>query len=117
MKQLRKLDSTQYIMQNHASKQFSFLENSDNSASRMVYYSSLAKVLFAEDSGEREFYEFMKPFEATFDKLATLPSIEAFRQEPVKVCIVCLRSPVISFLVEITIITQHAYHPLFTSFV
>ncbi|RUS20332.1 Exportin-7-B [Endogone sp. FLAS-F59071] len=84
VKQLRKLDSTQYIMQNHASKQFSFLENSDNSASRMVYYSSLSKVLFAEDSGEREFYEFMKPFEVTFDKLATLPSIEAFRQEPVK---------------------------------
>ncbi|RUS35341.1 hypothetical protein BC938DRAFT_471836 [Jimgerdemannia flammicorona] len=84
VKQLRKLDTTQYIMQNHGSKQFPFLEGGDNVASRMTYYSALAKVLFAEDSVEREFYEFMKPFEATFVELATLRSIEAFRQDPVK---------------------------------
>ncbi|RUP42678.1 Xpo7 protein [Jimgerdemannia flammicorona] len=82
VKQLRKLDTTQYIMQNHGSKQFPFLEGGDNVASRMTYYSALAKVLFAEDSVEREFYEFMKPFEATFVELATLRSIEAFRQDP-----------------------------------
>lgn len=51
----------------------------------MLYYQVLCKILFAEDSSEREFYDFMKPFEMRLEPLQALDSVEAFRQDPVRV--------------------------------
>ncbi|KAG0169013.1 Exportin 7 [Apophysomyces sp. BC1034] len=84
LKNLRKIETTQLILQNHMSSEFAFLENEKHGQNRMLYYQVLCKILFAEDNCEREFYAFMKSFEIRLESLATLNSMDAFRQEPVR---------------------------------
>lgn len=72
-------------MQNHTSSEFAFFEDEKHQQNRMLYYQVLCKILFAEDNCEREFEEFMKPFELRFEPFESLDSVEAFRQEPVRV--------------------------------
>ncbi|OAD70386.1 hypothetical protein PHYBLDRAFT_188120 [Phycomyces blakesleeanus NRRL 1555(-)] len=84
LKNLRKLDTTQLILQNHMSSEFAFFESEKHRQNRMLYYQVLCKILFAEDNCEREFIEFMKPFDLRFKSLASLDSVEAFRQEHVR---------------------------------
>ena len=48
------------------------------------------KLLFADDNvDERTFYEFMKPFDIRISNLGALDSVEAFRQDTVRVCTQC----------------------------
>ncbi|KAI8088148.1 armadillo-type protein [Thamnidium elegans] len=84
LKTLRKIESTTLIMQNHSSNDFSFFNNNRHSQSRMYYYQVLCKILYADDGCEREFYEFMKPFEAKLDSLSLLSTIEEFQQPQVQ---------------------------------
>ncbi|KAI7864015.1 armadillo-type protein [Mucor mucedo] len=84
LKNLRKIDATTLIMQNHLSNDFSFFNHAKHRQSRMLYYQVLCKILFAEDNCEAEFYEFMKPFEVRLDHLSTLSTIEEFRQPGVQ---------------------------------
>ncbi|KAI9252218.1 armadillo-type protein [Helicostylum pulchrum] len=72
LKTLRKVESTTLIMQNHSSNDFSFFNSHRHSQSRMYYYQVLCKILYADDGCEREFYEFMKPFEAKLDMFRDL---------------------------------------------
>lgn len=85
LKNLRKIESTSLIMQNHLSNDFSFFNGDKHCQSRMLYYQVLCKILFAEDNNEREFYEFMKPFEVRLDSLSLLDTIEEYRQPEVQV--------------------------------
>lgn len=85
LKNMRKIETTQLIMQNHTSREFAFFEDEKHQQNRMLYYQVLCKILFAEDNCEREFEEFMKPFEMRFEPFESLDSVEAFRQEPVRV--------------------------------
>ncbi|KAG1081018.1 hypothetical protein G6F42_023115 [Rhizopus arrhizus] len=71
-------------MQNHLSPEFTFLSNDKHRRSRMLYYQILCKILFADDNCEREFFEFMKPFEARLDSLSMLNTIEEFQQPDVQ---------------------------------
>ncbi|KAI9028957.1 armadillo-type protein [Phycomyces nitens] len=84
LKNLRKLDTTQLILQNHMSNEFAFFESEKHRQNRMLYYQVLCKILFSEDNCEREFIEFMKPFDLRFKRLASLGSVEEFRQEDVR---------------------------------
>ncbi|KAI9337080.1 armadillo-type protein [Pilaira anomala] len=84
LKTLRKIESTLLIMQNHLSNDFSFFNNEKHRQSRMLYYQVLCKILFAEDNCEREFYDFMKPFEVRLDSLSSLSTIEEFQQPQVQ---------------------------------
>ena len=52
----------------------------------MIYYSALSRILFAEDSVERDFENFVKPWDITLTELGALNSLDAFRQLAVKVC-------------------------------
>lgn len=85
LKNLRKIESTSLIMQNHLSNDFTFFNSDKHRQSRMLYYQVLCKILFAEDNCEREFYDFMKPFEARLDNLAMLNTIEEYQQPQVQV--------------------------------
>ncbi|CAJ0768992.1 1055_t:CDS:10 [Entrophospora sp. SA101] len=70
---LRKIETTQLIVRNHTAKNFSFLNVSDNLRIRMVYYSALSRILFAaEDNIERDFEEFVKPWDDTLKELRIL---------------------------------------------
>ncbi|KAF9583300.1 Ran-binding protein 17 [Lunasporangiospora selenospora] len=76
VKYLRKLPSTKELMRNHDSSDFRFLDpvkKSNDTAvrrSRMIYYSMLAKVLFAEENFEAELWRFVKPWEISLDRVA-----------------------------------------------
>nr|CAG8525535.1 5131_t:CDS:10 [Entrophospora candida] len=73
---LRKIETTQLIVRNHTAKNFSFLNVSDNLRIRMVYYSALSRILFAaEDNIERDFEEFVKPWDDTLKELRSLNSL------------------------------------------
>ncbi|KAI8977942.1 armadillo-type protein [Pilobolus umbonatus] len=81
-KNLRKLDTTRLILQNHMTSQFTFCDNENQSENRVLYFQVLCKLLFAEDNvDEHVFYEFMKPFDVRIRNLGPLNNIEAFRQE------------------------------------
>ncbi|GBC18414.2 uncharacterized protein OCT59_006460 [Rhizophagus irregularis] len=84
---LRKLDIVQYILRNHTIKNFPFLDTTNNLRSRMIYYSALSRILFAEDNVERDFENFVKPWDITLTELGALNSLDAFRQPAVKATI------------------------------
>ncbi|KAI7855239.1 armadillo-type protein [Circinella umbellata] len=84
VKNLRKIETTRLVLQNHMSPEFAFFESSKHQQNRMLYYQVLCKVLFSEDNNEREFHAFMKPFESRLQQIEMLDSVEQFRQEPVR---------------------------------
>jgi exportin-7 len=90
-KNLRKIETTRLILQNHMAAQFAFCQNEKQSENRILYFQVLCKLLFADDNvDERTFYEFMKPFDIRISNLGALDSVEAFRQENTRVSCVQL---------------------------
>ncbi|CAG8480838.1 7675_t:CDS:10 [Diversispora eburnea] len=81
---LRKIPTTQFIIQNHTSKDFPFLDVPNNLRTRMIYYSALSRILLSDDNVERDFEEFIKPWDMTLTELNSLNSLQAFRQPAVK---------------------------------
>lgn len=87
-KNLRKIETTRLILQNHMAAQFAFCQNEKQSENRILYFQVLCKLLFADDNvDERTFYEFMKPFDIRFSNLGALDSVEAFRHETTRVSV------------------------------
>ncbi|ORX44194.1 hypothetical protein BCR36DRAFT_130483 [Piromyces finnis] len=83
---IRKLDTSKYILSNHYN--FQFLEIPGNyKKNRMSYYSSLSRLLFADDTYENEFDEFFKNHDMKLKELEKLNSIESFRQDNVRLII------------------------------
>ncbi|CAG8693128.1 4908_t:CDS:10, partial [Dentiscutata heterogama] len=81
---LRNIPTTQFIIQKHTVKDFPFLDAQNNLRTRMIYYSALSRILFADDNVERDFEEFVRPWDITMAQLGALNSFEAFRQPAVK---------------------------------
>ncbi|KAF9095535.1 hypothetical protein BGX23_000390 [Mortierella sp. AD031] len=75
VKYIRKLDTTKALLKNHNSNDFKFLDptrkSSDTAVSRCrtIYYTMLSRILFAEDNVDAEFWRFIKPWEATLDRV------------------------------------------------
>ncbi|RCI02278.1 hypothetical protein CU098_001501 [Rhizopus stolonifer] len=84
VKNLRKLETTSLVMQNHLSNEFAFFDHDKHRQNRMLYYQTLCKILFAEDSSEQEFYEFIKPFEVRLEDLSMLNTMEEYQQPQVQ---------------------------------
>lgn len=61
-KLLLKLDSTAFILSNHTSTHFAFLDHPANSRNRTLFYSTLARLLFMEDTPAR-FKAFITPLQ------------------------------------------------------
>ncbi|CAG8602788.1 1085_t:CDS:10 [Paraglomus occultum] len=81
---LRKLETVQYIIQNHSIKSFPFLGVPENFRNRMKYYAALSKILFADENPELDFDEFIKPWDETLRELETFNTLSEFRQPVVK---------------------------------
>ncbi|KAG0358839.1 Exportin 7 [Gamsiella multidivaricata] len=75
VKYIRKLDTTKALLKNHSSSEFRFLDparkpsSSDVSRCRTIYYTMLARILFAEDNIDADFWRFIKPWETTLDRI------------------------------------------------
>ncbi|KAG1495601.1 hypothetical protein G6F54_007056 [Rhizopus delemar] len=81
-KNLRKIETTNLIFQNHIASEIAFFQHEKQRENRTLYFQILCKLLFADDNAtERIFYEFMKPFDMRIQALGPLDTIEAFRQE------------------------------------
>ncbi|KAF9129906.1 Exportin 7 [Mortierella sp. GBA39] len=76
VKYIRKLDTTKALLKNHSAPDFKFLDptrkSSDTAVARCrtIYYTMLSRILFAEDNVDAEFWRFIKPWEATLDRVA-----------------------------------------------
>lgn len=85
-KNLRKIETTRLILQNHMDSQIAFCQSEKQSENRILYFQILCKLLFADDNvDERTFYEFIKPFDIRIRNLGPLDSVEAFRQQNTRV--------------------------------
>ncbi|KAI9311221.1 hypothetical protein BX666DRAFT_2032239 [Dichotomocladium elegans] len=87
LRNLRKIETIQLMLQDHMSRDFVFFENEKHQQNRMAYYQVLCKILFADDQCERDFYMFMRPFESRLASIETLDSVEAFRQPAVRLAL------------------------------
>ncbi|CAG8462154.1 14273_t:CDS:10 [Cetraspora pellucida] len=81
---LRNIPTTQFIIQKHTVKDFPFLDSPNNLRARVIYYSALSRILFADDNVERDFEEFVRPWDLTMAQLGSLNSFQAFRQPAVE---------------------------------
>lgn len=61
-KLLLKLDAINYVLQHHASENFSFLDDPANSRNRSTFYYILARLLFMEDTPAK-FKAFVAPLQ------------------------------------------------------
>ncbi|CAG9462330.1 unnamed protein product [Pedinophyceae sp. YPF-701] len=61
-KLLLKLDSVTFMLQNHSQEHFGFLGEPGNARNRTMYYATLARLLFTEDS-PKKFRQFVRPFQ------------------------------------------------------
>lgn len=61
-KLLLKLEAVHFMLSNHTSSYYSFLEHPVNGRNRTSYYNTLARLLFMEDAPSR-FKNFMLPLQ------------------------------------------------------
>lgn len=61
-KLMLKLDAISHILTNHTSANFQFLDHPDNGRNRTVFYTTLGKLLFSDDSTTR-FRSFVAPIQ------------------------------------------------------
>lgn len=88
LRTLRKMESTVLLLSNH----------DVSIKDRLLYYQILSKILFAEEDCEREFNEFMKPFEVRLNQLAMINTLEEFQQPSIQVRSVLLDRFLIHFI-------------------
>ncbi|KAI9309258.1 armadillo-type protein [Cunninghamella echinulata] len=79
---LRQAETTQLLLPNHMSSDLTFFNNPKQRSNRILFYKVLCRLVFAEDNiGEREFFEFMQPFDIKIEQLGPLQSDADFQQE------------------------------------
>mmetsp|Transcript_7505 Transcript_7505/g.12746 ORF Transcript_7505/g.12746 Transcript_7505/m.12746 type:complete len:1077 (-) Transcript_7505:234-3464(-) len=76
-KMLLKLETVHFILSNHTSSEFPFLDVSANSRLRTTFYCTLCKLLFSDDNSIK-FKAFMQPFTELLKQLKEQTSLEAF---------------------------------------
>ncbi|CAI7934492.1 unnamed protein product [Closterium sp. NIES-54] len=87
-KLLLKLDSVNFILANHTSEHFPFLDEPSSTRNRTIFYFTLTRLLFMEDSPQK-FKAFVAPLQLVFVKLESMPDA-SFRTEPVKFALIGL---------------------------
>ena len=91
-KMLLKLDTVNYILQNHGSDKFAFLTDPAQSRHRTAFYFILAKLLFLDETVTK-----FKVFVAPFDKVI-LSSCHSFCKMHLYYCHNCKRATNFSFV-------------------
>ncbi|GJP71880.1 hypothetical protein CLOP_g2674 [Closterium sp. NIES-67] len=87
-KLLLKLDSVNFVLANHTSEHFPFLDEPSSTRNRTIFYFTLTRLLFMEDSPQK-FKAFVAPLQLVFVKLESMPDA-SFRTEPVKFALIGL---------------------------
>ncbi len=87
-KLLLKLDAVNYILEHHTREHFSFLDEINNSHNRTIFYFTLGKLLFMEDSSAK-FKVFIASLQQVSVNLEVTP-VEAFRSDGVKFALIGL---------------------------
>ena len=72
-KLLLKLEAVAFILANHSSDNFTFLEEPGNSRARSLFYHTLARLLFMEDTPAK-FKTFVAPLQQVCSRHATMTS-------------------------------------------
>jgi len=83
---LLKLEIIEFVLTNHSSKHFGFLEIEANHSQRGLFYSTLTKLLFLHDDSDK-FNTFMQPFDSLLRIFTSMTTIDEFRQRSVKVAL------------------------------
>jgi exportin-7 len=65
-KLISKLETIKYIIKNHSSNKFDFLNEPSNLKSRIQFYTILTKLLFIDDYTEDDFLNFVAPCKTLF---------------------------------------------------
>ncbi|KAH9557462.1 hypothetical protein CY35_07G085500 [Sphagnum magellanicum] len=87
-KLLLKLDAVNYILEHHTREHFTFLDEFKNSRNRTIFYFTLGRLLFMEDSSAK-FKAFIASLQQVFVNLEVTP-VEAFRSDGVKFALIGL---------------------------
>ncbi|CAM6032695.1 unnamed protein product [Sphagnum compactum] len=87
-KLLLKLDAVNYILEHHTREHFTFLDEFKNSRNRTIFYFTLGRLLFMEDSSAK-FKAFIASLQQVFVNLEVIP-VEAFRSDGVKFALIGL---------------------------
>ncbi|CAK9199269.1 unnamed protein product [Sphagnum troendelagicum] len=85
---LLKLDAVNYILEHHTREHFTFLDEINNSCNRTIFYFTLGKLLFMEDSSAK-FKVFIASLQQVSVNLEVTP-VEAFRSDGVKFALIGL---------------------------
>ena len=87
-KLLLKLDAVNYILEHHTREYFPFLDEYNNSRNRTIFYFTLGRLLFMEDSSAK-FKAFISSLQQVFVSLEVTPE-QAFRSDGVKFALIGL---------------------------
>jgi exportin-7 len=87
-KLLLKLDAVNYILEHHTREDFTFLDEFNNSRNRTIFYFTLGRLLFMEDSSAK-FKAFIASLQQVAVNLEVTPA-EAFRSDYVKFALIGL---------------------------
>lgn len=87
-KLLLKLDAVNYILENHTREYFPFLDEYSNSRNRTIFYFTLGRLLFMEDSSAK-FKAFISSLQQVFVSLEVTPE-QVFRSDGVKFALIGL---------------------------
>lgn len=68
-KVLSKLDAVSFMLANHSPSHYTFLQSSSNTRNRTTFYSTLARMIFMEDSPAK-FVAFVEPLKGILDGIA-----------------------------------------------
>ena len=87
-KLLLKLDAVNYILAHHTREYFPFLDEYSNSRNRTIFYFTIGRLLFMEDSSAK-FKAFIASLQQVFVSLEVTPE-QAFRSDGVKFALIGL---------------------------
>ncbi|KAI9208668.1 exportin-7 [Polychytrium aggregatum] len=81
VKQMRRSEMAQFILNHHTSEYFPFLDVQSNFKHRALYYTALCKLLNGgEEQSDLEFLNFMRPFTLKLEELCQITDIQTLRQ-------------------------------------
>ncbi|KAF9361320.1 hypothetical protein BGX34_007211 [Mortierella sp. NVP85] len=107
VKHIRKLDTTKALLKNHTSSDFRFLDrtwmttDSGVGRCRTMYYATLARILFAEDNVDADFWRFVKSWETTLDQVTRAFQFQGrseLSEEDIRVSLQPVHKPIISLI-------------------
>ncbi|KAI8320230.1 hypothetical protein GQ54DRAFT_312861 [Martensiomyces pterosporus] len=110
VRQVAKLDTIKMLLANHSNDQFQFLSSIDDFKQRSQYYSALARILFAGDTTNAQFAQFVQPWTRMIDGLLAMSDAQ-FAQDSVRPGLIRILRDLRGFLTAVS--SKSAYSMFF----